>query len=67
MVAWGVLLFAIWRRMGKSRSWLAPAARSALLMATALSFVDNWLEYPEFAVPLAVLIGFVVSDIPDGA
>ena len=67
LVAWGVLLFAIWRRLGKSRSWLAPAARSALLMAAALSFVDNWLEYPEFAVPLAILIGFVVSDIPDGA
>jgi hypothetical protein len=66
IVAWGVLMFAIWRRLGKSRSWLAPAARSGLLLAVALSFVDNWLEYPEFAVPLAILIGFAVSDMPDG-
>jgi hypothetical protein len=33
-------------------------------MVAALSFVDNWLEYPEFAIPLAILIGFALSDVP---
>jgi hypothetical protein len=66
LVAYGVLLFAIWRRLGQSGSWLAPAARSSLLMVAALSLVDNWFEYPEFSVPLAILIGFAVSDLPNG-
>ena len=67
LVAWGTLFFAIWRRAGRSNSWLAPAARSGLLMVAALSFVDNWLEYPEFAVPFAILIGWVLSDVPEDA
>jgi hypothetical protein len=67
LVAYGVFFFVVWRRLGQSRSWLAPAARSGLLMVAALSFVDSWLEYPEFALPLAILIGFVVSDTPEGA
>jgi hypothetical protein len=63
LAALGMLLIAIWRGTGKSRSWLAPAARSALLMVAVLSLVDNWLEYPEFATPFAILIGCVLSDV----
>ena len=62
LAALGTLFLAIWRGAGRSRSWLAPAARAGLLMVAALSLVDNWLEYPEFTVPFAVLIGFVMSD-----
>ena len=66
LVALGALFFAMWRLAGKSRSWLAPAARCGILMVVGLSLLDNWLEYPEFTVPLAILIGFVVSDVPEG-
>jgi hypothetical protein len=62
LIAFGLLILRIWQRAGRSRSWLAPAARSAILMSASLSFVDNWLEYPEFAIPLAILLGVVVSD-----
>jgi hypothetical protein len=62
-----LLLVALWRRSGSSNSWLAPAARSAILLVAAISFLDNWMEYPEFSVPLAMLIGFVVSDVPEAA
>jgi hypothetical protein len=31
-------------------------------MVASLSVIDNWLEYPEFAIPFAILIGFVMSD-----
>jgi hypothetical protein len=62
LVAFSVLMIAIWRCAGRSRSWLVPAARSAILMSASLSFVDNWLEYPEFAIPLAILLGVVASD-----
>ena len=63
LIAIGLLFFTVWRAAGKSTSWLAPAARAALLMVAALSLVDNWLEYPEFALPFAMLIGFVQSDV----
>ena len=64
LIALAMLFLALWRRAGKSRSWLAPAARSGILMVAALSLVDNWLEYPEFALPFAILLGFVISDVP---
>lgn len=60
------LFVALWRQAGRSSNWLAPAARSAIVMIAAIIFVDNWLEYPEFSVPLAILFGLVVSDAPDG-
>ena len=65
LVALAMLFLALWRLAGKSRSWLAPAARSGILMVAALSLVDNWLEYPEFAIPFAILIGLVISDVPE--
>jgi hypothetical protein len=65
VAALAMLFVAIWKRSGRSRSWLAPAGRTALVMVAALSLVDNWLEYPEFAIPFAILIGFVMSDVPD--
>jgi hypothetical protein len=61
-----VMLFvALWKHAGRSSSWLAPAARAALLLVVPLSLIDNWLEYPEFAIPFAILIGFVVSQTSD--
>jgi hypothetical protein len=57
-----MLFIGIWKRAGRSTSWLAPAGRAALLMVAPLSLLDNWLEYPEFAIPFAILIGFVLSD-----
>ena len=62
LAALGMLFIAMWRQAGKSTSWLAPAGRAALLMVASLSVIDNWLEYPEFAIPFAILIGFVMSD-----
>ena len=60
--ALGMLFVAMWRRAGRSTSWLAPAGRAGLLMVVPLSVIDNWLEYPEFAIPFAILMGFVTSD-----
>lgn len=63
-----VLFVSIWRQASRSNDWLAPAARAALVLTAMLIFVDNWLEYPEFAVPLALLVGIVLSrrSEPDG-
>ena len=60
--ALGMLFVAMWRRAGSSTSWLAPAGRAGLLLVAPLSVIDNWLEYPEFAIPFAILMGFVMSD-----
>jgi hypothetical protein len=62
VAALAMLFLGMWKRTGRSRSWLAPAGRAALLMVGALSLIDNWLEYPEFAIPFAILMGFVLSD-----
>jgi hypothetical protein len=62
LAALGLLIIVMWRRAGRSTNWLAPAGRAALLMVAALSLLDNWLEYPEFAIPFAILMGFVLSD-----
>lgn len=56
-----VLFVRLWREARLSNDWLAPAARGALVLTALLIFVDSWLEYPEFAVPLALLIGIVLS------
>ncbi len=53
---------ALWQQAGRARTWITPAVRGALIMIAALMFVENWLEYPEFAVPLAILIGLALSD-----
>jgi hypothetical protein len=52
------MLFGVYRASKREGSWLAPAVAAALIMAFGLSFIDNWLEYPEFSIPLATLIGF---------
>jgi hypothetical protein len=64
LAALGMLFIVMWRRAGKSTSWLAPAGRAALIMVAPLSLIDNWLEYPEFTIPFAILIGLVLSDVP---
>jgi hypothetical protein len=62
IAALATLFIVMWRRMGTSSSWLAPAGRAALLILAPLSLIDNWLEYPEFVIPFAILVGFVLSD-----
>lgn len=49
---------AMWRRIRATATWLAPAGMAALVMTFVLNFIDNWIEYPEYAVPLALLLGF---------
>jgi hypothetical protein len=70
-VGLAVLFLRIWITAGSSPDPLAPAVRGALVLVAALIFVDSWLEYPEFAVPLAILVGIVLGtrsddvEIPD--
>jgi hypothetical protein len=61
-----LMFFGAYRASKRLSSWLAPAVASALIMTFALAFVDNWLEYPEFSVPLAILIGFGTTTHYDG-
>jgi hypothetical protein len=57
--AWLIAFFAsIWRQAGRIVSVTGIAVRGSLLMISALLFLDNWLEYPEFAVPWAILVAF---------
>ena len=56
-----VLFVSIYRVSARTGSWLTPAVGAALIMTWILCFIDNWIEYPEFVVPLAVLIGFATS------
>lgn len=61
-----ILLFiGVVRAARASGSWLASAIAAALVMTFILCFIDNWLEYPEYAVPLALLIGVATSSRPD--
>ena len=50
------LFVALWRGVGRGGGWLAPAAQAALVMTGVLIWIDNWLEYPEYSVPLVILI-----------
>jgi hypothetical protein len=59
-----VLFVSIWRAARRAGGWLAPAAAAALVMTFILNFVDNWIEYPEYAVPLAVLLALTVTPTP---
>lgn len=45
---------------------LSMAARFGLLMTAVLMFVDNWLEYPEYSLPLAVVVGLAIRNSSDG-
>lgn len=56
--AW--LFVAIWRELGRWRNWLMTTGRAILLMSVILSFIDNWLEYPEFTVPLGMILGLAL-------
>jgi hypothetical protein len=55
-----LILAGLWREAGRSGNQLAVAAKGALLMSAILSIVDNWLEYPEYGVPLALLLAFTL-------
>jgi hypothetical protein len=59
--AMAYLFVRLWFVLGRG-GWLSTAARGALIMTAGLIFVDNWLEYPEFAVPLAVLGGLALRE-----
>jgi hypothetical protein len=61
-----LLFVRMWKQVRRSGSWLAPAACGALVMTTILIFIDGWLEFPEFALPLAFLLGFAMSRTPGG-
>lgn len=57
------LFVGIWRRAGRIGSWLAPAIRASICLISLLIFLDNWLEYPEFSIPLAMMIAFGISGV----
>jgi hypothetical protein len=56
-----LLFIQMWRQVRRTGSWLAPAACGALVMTSILIFIDGWLEFPEYALPLAFLLGFAMS------
>jgi hypothetical protein len=56
-----LLFFGIYRASKRAGSWLVPAVAATLIMTFGLSFIDNWLEYPEYTVPLAILFGFATT------
>lgn len=57
-----VLFFiSLWRRAGLSNSWIGTTVRMMSVMIGVLLFVDNWLEYPEFSLPAAILVAFATS------
>ncbi|MGH9195068.1 MAG: hypothetical protein ACRD1T_04930, partial [Acidimicrobiia bacterium] len=56
------LFVGLWRGVQRSQNWRAPAAATSIVAIAALVFVDNWIEYPEYAVPLAILLGMVLAD-----
>ena len=60
----GWMLWSLWRLLRRSSSWLALGMQGAIVMLVVLSFVDNWLEYPEFTVPLALLMGLALRGDP---
>jgi hypothetical protein len=67
-LAVALMLFHLWRKLSASGSWFAPALKTAILMVSILTFVDNWLEYPEFTIPVAVLVGLALrSEVNDDA
>jgi hypothetical protein len=58
LVCLSFMFIGIYRAANRVNSWLLPAMAAALIMTFGLSFIDNWLEYPEFSIPLAILVGF---------
>ena len=65
--AWLIaFLVSIWRQAGRAVSLTGIAVRGSLLMISALLFLDNWLEYPEFAVPWTILVAFGIRRPVEG-
>jgi hypothetical protein len=60
--AFGALCISIWRNVGRHVSVAGVAVRASLLMILSLLFLDNWLEYPEFAIPWAILVAFALLE-----
>ena len=58
------LFVQTWRLLSRSDGWLAPAGKAGLLIVSGLIFLDNWLEYPEFAVPFAMLLAIALGTSP---
>jgi hypothetical protein len=59
-----VLFWSIWRETRLRRDWLGGAVRAMIIMMVPLIFLDNWLEYPEFSGPFAILVGFALAGPP---
>jgi hypothetical protein len=55
-----LVFLGIWKEVARPPSWHSRAVRACLVMTTVMLFVDNWLEYPEYSLPLAILIGFAL-------
>jgi hypothetical protein len=64
--AQALLLIWLWRHVGALGSWLTPAARASLMTTAILLFVDNWLEYPEYSVLLAILLSYSLNPALSG-
>jgi hypothetical protein len=58
---WMGFLFMVWRRSRAVDPWIATAARASLVMTTILLFVDNWLEYPGYSLPLMLLVAMALQ------
>jgi hypothetical protein len=58
LVGLAFMFVGMYHASKRADSWLAPAVAATLIMTIGLSFIDNWLEYPEFSIPLAILVGF---------
>jgi hypothetical protein len=59
-IGMAVVFIGAWRQIARAQTWLKPTAQASILMTSILLFVDNWLEYPEYAVPLAILVAFAM-------
>jgi hypothetical protein len=56
-----VFVVTVWRRSAAVEPWMATAARASLVMTVILMFVDNWLEYPGYSLPLVLVLGLTLQ------
>lgn len=63
LVSLVALYAAVWGKAGQKGTWLAAAVRASICLISMLMFLDNWLEYPEFVIPLAMMIGFGIRGV----
>jgi hypothetical protein len=61
-LAFLTFVVCVWRRTGTVSTWPTSAARASLVMTLALMFVDNWFEYPGYAIPLMLLTGLALQE-----